>query len=160
MKLFIVRHGEAEPVVRTDAERALTRRGRHDAQALGKLLAAGQVQWDAIIVSPYLRAQQTLEMLLQSFPVHPPVTVNHTITPDNAVAEAFAALEGFSGQQTILMVSHMPLVSALVASLVSGSPHDALHYPMPTASFAELDVSAWHPGGAGLKRLICPPYNA
>lgn len=157
--MFIVRHGEAEPFRGGDAERALTDKGSKDAQALGKLLAHEGLKWDAIIVSPYLRARQTLELLLQSHPEHPAISINTTITPENPVVEAFAALETLSGRQSILIVSHMPLVSALVASLVTGSQRESGNYPMATASMAELEVTALCPGGGILHRLISPPYD-
>lgn len=160
MRLFIVRHGEAEALKRTDAERALTARGHADTLALGQLLAREQQVWDAIIVSPYLRARQTLENILSSFPQHPAVIINTSITPENAVIQAYEALQPLTDCNNVLMVSHMPLVSALVASLLTGSQRQAHDYSMATASMAEVAVDTFMEGGGTLKRLISPPYNA
>lgn len=160
MRLFIVRHGEAEPLKHTDAERALTSKGAADACALGKLLANEEVQWDAILVSPYLRARQTLDNILLSFPHHPRILVNDTITPENAVVEAYKALATLGNVDNVLLVSHMPLVSSLVASLVEGSQRAVHSYPMSTSSLAEVQVDALCNGGGSLLRLISPPYNA
>jgi phosphohistidine phosphatase len=160
MRLFIVRHGEAEPLRHTDAERALTSKGMADACALGRFLADEQLHWDAIIVSPYLRARQTLDNILLSFPEHPAIQVNDTITPENAVVEAYNALATLGDAKNVLLVSHMPLVSSLVASLVEGSQHAAHSYPMNTASLAEVEVDDLCQGGGSLQRLISPPYNA
>ncbi len=160
MRLFVVRHGEAEPIQRTDAERALTSKGIADSLDLGKLLACETLQWDAIIVSPYLRARETLDNILLSFLNHPSIIVNTSITPENAVSQAFEALLPFVYCKNVLVVSHMPLVSSLVASLASGSQRQALNYPMTTASMAEIDVGVLCEGGGTLIRLISPPYNA
>jgi phosphohistidine phosphatase len=140
MKLYVVRHGEAEPFSQTDSSRNLTMRGKEDSIDLGVYLSRQHVHWDAIVVSPYNRAQQTLANILLSFPQHPAVLINANITPEN-------------------MVSHMPLVSGLISTLVTGHERDAMNYFMVTSSVAELDVDELLPGAAKLSRLLSPPYE-
>ncbi|EXF44228.1 phosphohistidine phosphatase SixA [Pseudomonas sp. BAY1663] len=59
MRLWLLRHGEAEPRARTDAERNLTERGRRDVRENAAHLRGRALQ--AILVSPYRRAQQTAD---------------------------------------------------------------------------------------------------
>lgn len=158
MKVFIIRHGEAEPRRDTDAGRNLTARGRADALALGKMLERDKLQIHTAIVSPYQRARQTLECLLEGARLQPRVHVAEHITPEDAVNSAYEELEPFGGCESLVIVSHMPLVSSLIASLVDGTERTASHYPMSTASMAELDVDMLAPCGARLKRLLSPPY--
>ncbi len=64
MKVWILRHGEAEPQARSDDQRNLTEHGRKQvlrsaAQLIGQPL-------DAIVASPYVRAQQTAALVHQA----------------------------------------------------------------------------------------------
>ena len=158
MKLFIIRHGEAEPQKTSDANRNLTARGRADAHALGELLGREKLKIHTAIVSPYQRARQTLECLLDGSHWQPRVHVAEKITPEDPVRSAYKELEPFAGCESLVIVSHMPLVCSLIASLVDGTERTASHYPMNTASMAELDVDVLAPGGARLVRLLSPPY--
>ncbi|MGH8353342.1 MAG: histidine phosphatase family protein, partial [Pseudomonas sp.] len=57
MRLWLLRHGEAEPQARSDAERALTKHGRKEVLKAAGHLAGRPLA--AILASPYVRAQQT-----------------------------------------------------------------------------------------------------
>jgi len=64
VKLWVLRHGQAEAHAATDAERNLTAHGREEvlgsaAQLIGKPI-------DAIIASPYVRAQQTAHLVREA----------------------------------------------------------------------------------------------
>lgn len=60
MKVLIMRHGEAEHFADSDAQRALTTRGRLESDTVAKACAEhGITHFDKVLVSPYLRAQQT-----------------------------------------------------------------------------------------------------
>ena len=112
MQLCIMRHGEAEAEQRgiQDRERALTRVG-----AVGVQAAATMLQTDPpelIIASPYLRTQQTADIVATSLGMKDFAT--------SAALRSEAPLEGtlklLNGLDVnvVLLVSHMPLVSLLV----------------------------------------------
>ena len=67
MKVFIMRHGEAEVVASSDEARHLTEYGRKQSISQGQWLkthlnlTALSVQ--KVIVSPYVRAQETFELV-------------------------------------------------------------------------------------------------
>ena len=63
--LVVIRHAKAEQVVATDLERELTGRGRSDAAAAGKWLAAAGVRPDHALVSAAPRAAQTWDALAE-----------------------------------------------------------------------------------------------
>lgn len=61
MQLTLVRHGEASPALDgNDDKRRLTMRGQLQALETARFLQQ-QVQPDVFVVSPLVRAQQTLE---------------------------------------------------------------------------------------------------
>ena len=63
MRLILVRHGEADPNRSgLDSVRQLTERGHRQAELTAQYIAE-QFKPDLFVVSPYIRAQQTLSYL-------------------------------------------------------------------------------------------------
>ena len=62
LDLVIIRHGEAEPFVVRDAERALTDYGHQRVAEQAQLLADSGFKPAEIIHSPYVRTTQTAEI--------------------------------------------------------------------------------------------------
>jgi phosphohistidine phosphatase len=108
MKLWVLRHGEAHHQAPTDAERELTEAGR--AEVLRSAAHLQGLALDAIYASPYVRAQQTAELVRDALGHGEPIKL-----------------------ENILLVSHQPLVSTLLGLLDNHEHH------MGTASLAELD---------------------
>ncbi|GAA5523729.1 phosphohistidine phosphatase SixA [Microbulbifer aestuariivivens] len=136
MKLFILRHGEAEPLVCDDASRELTERGREQVAAVCRARAAELSEVRTIWASPFVRTQQTAAIVARHLGL--PVTTETLLlgdTPASAVLQALATADGFP----ILLVSHQPLVGSLVNGLCgSGNQH-----PMGTSSLACLSAEVW-----------------
>jgi phosphohistidine phosphatase len=134
MKVWILRHGEAHSQARSDAERELTDQGRKEvlksaAHLLGKPL-------HRIIASPYVRAQQTAELVHQVLGFNEPIITVPWLTPDTDPRVVLSQLDLYSTED-VLLVSHQPLVGSLVGVLVHGHHREA--QPMNTASLAELE---------------------
>jgi phosphohistidine phosphatase len=134
MKLWILRHGEAHSQARSDAERELTAHGRDEvlnsaARLLGKPLMR-------IIASPYIRAQQTAELVHQVLGFSEPIVTVDWLTPDSDPQVVLSQLDHYSTED-VLLVSHQPLVGSLVGVLVHGHYRNA--QPMGTANLVELE---------------------
>ncbi len=121
MKIVIMRHGEAETFAQSDAERALTSFGRSASRDVAQRCSLqGISQFDKVLVSPYLRAQQTWQELEDIFDAKE-VSLSEDITPygDSAmVADYLQALIELEQPESVLLVSHLPLVGYLTADLV------------------------------------------
>jgi phosphohistidine phosphatase len=102
----------------------------------------------AILVSPYVRAQQTAELVRSELGFSGPLTTVPWLTPDSDPREALKYLDERESAE-VLLVTHQPLVGALGGLLVHGHRQEPL--PMRTASLAELegDIPA-----AGLMELL------
>lgn len=151
-KLYIIRHGDALPAqaMSADAIRPLSEQGEREVAASAhwlqqRLAAHGAQQLDWLLVSPYVRARQTAAVLT-SVVKTATQQQQDSITPDgHAELVMDWLLAQLSNQhqhaQHIALVSHMPLVSYLVAAF------DATTQPLlfPTAGIAELnlDVAQW-----------------
>lgn len=134
MKLWVLRHGEAHNQASTDAERELTDAGR--AQVLRSAKHLQGVALDAIYASPYVRAQQTAQLVHDALGRAEPIRTVPWLTPEQSPDSVIAQLEA-SGLDHVLLVSHQPLVGTLLGLLDTGrASHE---HPMGTASLAELD---------------------
>ena len=71
-RLLLVRHAEAgAPASEGDPGRRLTAQGRTDAARMGAYFRASCLVFDLALVSPALRARDTLDMILRELPQKP-----------------------------------------------------------------------------------------
>ncbi len=138
MKIYIMRHGEAEHFADSDAQRQLTPRGRKESEIVAQAcVEAGAAQFDKVLVSPYIRAQQTWQEVASCFQSTSIVTCED-ITPygqSEVVADYVCALADVEQLESVLLVSHLPLVGYLTAEFVAG-----IQPPMfPTSGMVCID---------------------
>lgn len=133
MKLWMLRHGEAQPYQSNDAARQLTLHGRE--QVLLAAAHAADADFSHVICSPYIRARQTCEIFLTSIGYGREPEIADWLTPDSSVREAVRQLDAcvHSG---VLLVGHQPLLGNLAGWLIEGSSNSSL--PFATASLAGL----------------------
>lgn len=150
MNIWIMRHGEAAFNATTDSQRTLTENGREMAfqqgRWLGDELTERSLRLDKILVSPYLRTQQTLECVQDGiqavssrefFANSQPEIVEtwEGITPAGSpqtVVDYLVFLKE-EGAKNVLIISHLPLVFDLTYALCGQNVH---FYP---AVIAEID---------------------
>lgn len=150
MNIWIMRHGEAGFNAPSDSERCLTDNGIKNTTSqgkwLGEYLTTKQIHLDKIIVSPYLRAQQTLENVIigmQAVNFSPNFThlieTWDEITPDGNpyTVEDYLHFLREEGAKNILLISHLPLVFDLAQRLA----HNLSHLQFPTSTIAEIDLT-------------------
>ena len=152
MRVYVVRHGDAMPPL-GGGERALTEHGIQNANDAGRLLASEG--FDFLLYSPKLRTRQTRDCILaaadavdnrEDLSLLPPST-------EQSVADAVEACGG----QSVVLVSHLPLVAELVGWFVAGDP---AYYPLPgfpPAGIVALDMDIVGQGMATLAWHAFPP---
>ena len=150
MTLWLLRHGEAEARARSDAERPLTERGRKEVRRNAERLRGRPLQF--ILASPYLRAQQTAEIVREVLGLALPLTTVDWATPDDSPREAANRLDSYPGH--CLLVSHNPLLGQLAGFLQHGHLQEPLL--LHTASLVELDGAVAIPGLMQLAGLYHP----
>ena len=117
------------------------------AQWLASMLDDAQQCSLYIAASPYLRARQTAEIVAAQ--LGRPAQELPLITPDDPIEPVLDWLQANAEVGPWLLVSHMPLVGALIGRLVDGDPRSSL--PMPTAAIAGLEADVWAAGCAQLR---------
>lgn len=154
MKLWLLRHGEAEPHARTDAERELTRHGRKEVHQAALHLIGRPLR--TILCSPYVRARQTAELVEDLLDGGPHLQVVDWLTPDDDPRQVLDRLAERS-EEELLLVSHQPFVGALAGLLIHGHLQDPV--PMQTASLVELDGELPLAGAMYLRALHHPGHK-
>ncbi len=120
MQVFIMRHGQASFDAQSDAARPLTPQGELEAQMMGNWLSKMGNAPDLIWVSPYIRAQQTFQHVGQYLTQKHQVKLMNMVTPSGSAKDVHDLLDGelaVNNIEQLLIVSHMPFVSYLVAEL-------------------------------------------
>ncbi len=150
MKLFLLRHGEAEPAAGPglDALRPLTGYGRQQVSTMARHLRTHEPL--RVLCSPYLRARQTAGQLRHEGLFGQDPQLADWLQPDEPVTAVLRHLDQLS-DESILLVSHQPLLGTLGGWLTSGSRDAGL--PMATASLAVLEGDYALAGGMRLLAL-------
>lgn len=121
--ILIMRHGEATAMQANDSARHLTQVGQSEAEKMGLWLAKNYMP-DALLVSPYTRAQQTAEGVAKKNVFKFSETTSDII-PEGKPQVAADYLETLIAAHpqcnTWLIVAHMPIVSYLVDQLSPGN---------------------------------------
>ncbi|MNP46703.1 phosphohistidine phosphatase [compost metagenome] len=117
---------------------------RSAAQLIGQPLTA-------IYVSPYLRAQQTAQLVREALGFEPELRTVDWLTPETRPQKVLERLED---QDNVLLVSHNPLVGSLLGFL----QHGHLQHPeqVQTAGLAELEGDMPLAGALKLKGIRHP----
>ncbi len=127
MQIYIMRHGEAKMLSSSDQERALTDLGKYESQKIAKWLAKQlpEQKLDMVLVSPYVRAQQTWAACQGELPKPKHVMTEQDITPygnSGDVAAYLRSLAMVEKPHNILLISHLPLVGYLTAEFAPMTP--------------------------------------
>jgi phosphohistidine phosphatase len=154
VKICIIRHGSAVSGAVQDQNRGLTDRGVGQAAGAGRWLAQQRFNNPRILVSPFLRAQQTAQAIADSLKL--PLEVMPHLVPDGDVRQVLNDLA--TQEQDLILVSHLPLVGHLAAMLVDGQLYDQPWSPAECwilqgdlAAAACMSVAAvWYPVLDGL----------
>lgn len=139
MKLFILRHGQAEAYASSDFERRLTDKGRADVASMAERFKPQLQTLDQLWVSPLVRARQSAQALLAELGVNPPMITTEALVPEADLNQLYQHLNGLEAS-SLLLVSHQPLVGDLVNDLCGAEPG---YHPMGTASMACIKVEVF-----------------
>ncbi|MGX9462549.1 phosphohistidine phosphatase SixA [Shewanella sp. A14] len=123
MQLFLMRHGEASFDASSDRERKLTDAGRVHSGLMANWLAKQVSHFDLVIVSPYLRAQQTWQEISRHLSEPRKWLVLDDVTPSGDPKMAVDVILAYAEQykaDNVLVIAHMPILGFMVSELVAG----------------------------------------
>jgi phosphohistidine phosphatase len=116
MNLILWRHAEAEDYASTDLARALTTRGRKQAQNVAKWLRTRLPDDAVILASPAVRTIQTAETLSDQY------RVVRELAPNASALDVLTAAGWPKGiADTVVIVGHQPTLGHVAARLLASS---------------------------------------
>lgn len=117
MDIILWRHAEAEvrSITGSDIDRALTKRGRKDAQRMAKWLNSHLPSDVVALCSPAQRCQETAAALQDLNGIN--MQLADFLSVDSRVDRVIKALASFASDQVILLVGHQPTLGMLAARL-------------------------------------------
>ena len=135
----------------SDEKRPLAKRGIRAASRVGEFLAQGERLPPRILISPALRARETVEIAVRSGEWRADVVTVPELygaAPDDVLR---LLREESDETQSVLLVGHEPTWSALSSGLIGGG-----RLRFPTAALARIDVgvSRWSNMDFGRGHLV------
>ncbi|MFF8669342.1 SixA phosphatase family protein [Streptomyces sp. NPDC015242] len=164
-RLVVLRHAKsAWPVDVADHERPLAPRGRRDAPAAGRALAAADCLPDLALCSTAVRARRTWELASAEWGTPPPVRHDRRLYAAGPAGLLTVVRETPAEVETLLLIGHNPGLEELVLALAGDGLDDTLERvrtKFPTAAIAVLSWrgTAWRdlaPGAALLTSVTVP----
>jgi len=134
-----MRHGQASFTAPSDELRELTELGREESMVMARWLAIKESGFSVTFASPYIRAKQTYECVINNFnmPVHHYELDD--LTPESSPSRCGDALLAYCSEHNAdnaLVVSHLPLVDLLISDLCKGEFVSSF----TTSSIACIDI--------------------
>ena len=155
--IILLRHAHAEPGSRgqNDADRALTARGRTEADTAGTWLKSQGIRPDRLVSSPAARARETYAHVraITSFGEAEEDQRIYDATPGDLIDVIAADKDA----DCTLLVGHNPGMESLVALLTDGASDNGRGMPTAAVVWLRLPRSAQlEPGAAEVRQFWWP----
>lgn len=158
MRIYLLRHGVAEEGFgKRDSERALTEEGKQKLREFLPTLAHAGVQPALVISSPYRRAIETARIAVDVLGYQGLLLECTSLTPDSSPQSAWSEVRVHSSEESVLLVGHEPLFSALSAFLL-GSPQLSVDFRKGAMLCVDLQTVRAQPAGV-LKWYLTPKFT-
>ena len=158
MITYIMRHAPIEfgkdlPPVK---DRHITTEGRkwaHSVVRLAKNELGLNPDW--IVSSPLLRAKETAEIVAEDFDKQSKLVFDDCLLGEREVNETYQRLRKFDKNDSILLVSHQPLLRNLIADLLGAKSHVGLY----SGAIACVQCDTFPKQGKGILLWLLPPRS-
>ncbi len=160
MNIYLLRHGLAvergSAKYRDDRDRPLTAEGRAKVKRIAQAMTAMDLEFDAILSSPFVRARETAELVAAGVKPRRKVTLCDALAADAEPAEIVPHLTALKpAPKEVLLVGHQPYLGNLASLLLASTSPDALEFKK--GGLAKLRVSGSPAArSASLEWLLTP----
>jgi len=161
MLLLLVRHahaGERDPAQwPDDRDRPLTDKGRKTHRKVSRALRRLDLIPGAVLTSPWARAAQTADILIEEARAAQPAVPCDALAadPDLVRLSEYAGSRGTD--DIVAMVGHSPWMEELAAILLGGS-ETSLRVDFPKSGVMGIELGELAPGAGELRFLLRPKF--
>jgi phosphohistidine phosphatase len=172
MRVFLQRHAEAEWGEQMDPTRKLTDTGKRQAKMMGKWLSRQSDAPTLVLQSNFHRSQSTAKRMAKKLDA--PIVTTGRLDPEVSPEVAWREIKKLAAQnkaQSVLAITHGPLVEKLLAMLIGAPSIAQLHFahgaiahfdtvaPMQEAkgeyTYEEQEMKRWVLGSGGASGENC-----
>ena len=126
MNLYLLRRGIAvehgAPGYAKDADRPLTPEGESKLEQIARAMQALDLSFDLILSSPYVRARQTAEIIVEALNARKRLEFSNSLACGGDTKELIDYLKRLQPEPgNVLLVGHEPYLSGLISLLVAGT---------------------------------------
>ncbi len=159
MEIYLLRHGIAEDgrPGAPDSERALTREGRDKLRRVLQRAHNSGVIPSLILSSPYRRALETAQVAVEALEYHGEIVRTSVLVPNASPADVWEEIRSRRGEHAILLASHEPLMSSLLAHLLAAP---ALQTDFKKGALARVVSDSTGPTPRGVLKWLLTPALA
>jgi phosphohistidine phosphatase len=123
MIVYFLRHasaGQHKVIPKQDEKRAIDKIGERQSRDVGRALAALDIEVDAVISSPLIRAMQTAELAAKEFGHQSKIVINDAMRPEASYDQFHDLLAQYSKSKAIMVVGHNPSITEFFIHLLTG----------------------------------------
>lgn len=127
MRCYFLRHGAARDAATwqgDDFDRPLTAEGQERIAREAKALAKLQLDIDAIITSPLVRAKQTAALVAETLKLRKRLIEDDRLGVDFDLSRLASVLAEHANADAVMLVGHEPSMSQTIGQLVGGARID------------------------------------
>lgn len=154
--IYIFRHGEAETKAesptKTDEGRRITAEGAEQVRRVCIIAKQLKIKPDAILSSPLVRAKQTAEIAKELLNLKAELKVEASLEPDREPEEVYAALSKFRRSESVMLVTHVPILGRLIFDLLGGH----INLEMNNGALAKIESKSLPKSGSGTLIWLLP----
>ena len=125
MNLYIIRHAIAvepgTPGYEDDSQRPLTDDGRKKMKKIAKGIHQLDVELNAILTSPFLRARDTAKILAKEYGVKDRIAFSDNLIPPGDFEKLIKEIQEHYNVSNLALVGHEPMLSQLISWLTTGN---------------------------------------
>ena len=151
MLLYLLRHADADTPAPSDEARALSEKGRAQAEKVARFCEAHEMHLSLVLTSPVRRAHDTAQIVVAKMraELHIAPWLACGMHPQAALEE----LRAYRSQGSVMLIGHEPDFSQLAAHLIGLATNTSLQVRKASLTLIDLDFFR---AGAGRLHFSLP----
>ena len=131
-----------------DAGRPLTPKGRRQLRKVASAMRAMKLEIDTVFASPFVRTQQTAELVAKHLKVKRKPVLSYELRPGGSLEKLIRQIAAHKpAPENVLLVGHEPDLSELLSRLITGSTTGGFNFKK--AGLAKVETEKLRPGQCG-----------
>ena len=151
MLLYLLRHADADTPAPSDEARALSEKGRAQAEKVARFCEAHEMHLSLVLTSPVRRAHDTAQIVVAKMRAE--LLIAPWLACGMHPQAALEELRAYRSQGSVMLIGHEPDFSQLAAHLLGVATNTALHVRKASLMLIELDFFR---AGAGRLQFSLP----